>query len=124
MHHWTIKKQIILGLAILILINIVVGIFTSAGISKLKSFVQNISTSQLRGVYVLGQIQSKENEAYDLMLHHLLADTKDETENYNTRLTECSLDIDKLITSYEQASPDQRPREGDVRQSPRRPRRF
>jgi methyl-accepting chemotaxis protein len=100
MHNWTIKKQITLGLAILILINIVVGIFTSMGISKLKSFVQNISTSQLRGVYELGQIQSKENDAYDLMLHHILAETKEDTTSYDARLTDCSMDIEKLLADY------------------------
>ena len=42
MQSWTIKKQIILGLSILILINIVVGIFTSGGISKLKAFAERV----------------------------------------------------------------------------------
>jgi len=110
--NWTIKKQITLGLSILILINIVVGIFTSAGISKLKSFAENISGSQLRGVYVMGQIQSGENEAYDLMLQHILADTKDETNSYNTRLTESDARLDQLMIAYEQApSIDDRERE-------------
>ncbi len=90
MKNWTIKKQIILGLSVLILINIVVGIFMSSGISKLKSFVENLSTSQLRGIYVMGQIQSEENETYDLMLHFLQADTKDDTANYNRLLAESS----------------------------------
>src|SRR5271155_1701123 len=101
MKYWTIKKQIILGLSILILINIVVGIFTSAGISKLKSFVENISANQLHGVYVMGQIQSEENEAYDLMLHHILAETKEETESYGARLTETDHKIDQLIVAYQ-----------------------
>jgi methyl-accepting chemotaxis protein len=104
MKYWTIKKQIILGLSILILINVVVGIFTSTGISKLKSFVQNISASQLRGVYVIGQIQSNENETYDLMLHHILAETKEETEAYNDRLAESGTKIDQLIAAYQQTS--------------------
>jgi methyl-accepting chemotaxis protein len=49
MQYWTIKKQVILGLSVLILINIVVGIFTSAGISKMKSFSEHISASELLG---------------------------------------------------------------------------
>jgi methyl-accepting chemotaxis protein len=104
MKSWTIKKQIILGLSILILINIVVGIFTSSGISKLKSFVENISASQLSGVYVMGQIQSNENEAYDLMLQHVLAETKETTESYNALLTNSSAKTDQLISTYEQNS--------------------
>ena len=100
MQNWTIKKQIILGLSVLILINIVVGIFTSAGISKLKSFVQNISTSQLRGVYVVGEMQTIESEAYNLMLRHILADTKEETETYNSRLIDSDNRLDKLIAAY------------------------
>ena len=55
MKSWTIKKQIILGLAILLLINVVTSIFTAAGISKLKSVIENISADQMRG------------QAYDLM---------------------------------------------------------
>jgi len=105
MQNWTIKKQIILGLSVLILINIVVGIFTSAGISKLKSFVQNISTSQLRGVYVVGQMQTIENEDYNLMLRHILADTKEETDAYNARLMDSDNRLDKLIAAYGQTSP-------------------
>ena len=105
MHYWTIKKQITLGLSILILINIVVGIFTSTGISKLKSFVQNISASQLRGVYVMGQLQSGENEVYDLMLHHILAGTKEETDSYNSRLIATDEKLEKLIADYGQTSP-------------------
>ena len=104
MKYWTIKKQIILGLSILILINIVVGIFTSMGISKLKSFVETISASQLSGVYDIGQIQSKESEAYDLMLHHILAGTKEETDSYDSRLTETLGDIDKMVVAYGQTS--------------------
>ena len=104
MKYWTIKKQIIFGLSILILINIAVEIFTSMGISKLKSFVENISAGQLRGVYVMGQIQSNENEAYDLMLHHILAETKEETESYSTRLTESRTKIDQLVVAYERTS--------------------
>jgi len=104
MNYWTIKKQIILGLSILILINVVVGIFTSSGISKLKSFVENISARQLTGVYAIGQIQSNENEAYDLMLHHILAETKDETAFYDNRLTERVGNIDRIIIAYEQTS--------------------
>ena len=104
MKYWTIKKQIILGLSILILIYVVVGIFTSAGISKVKSFVENISASQLGGVYVMGQIQSSENEAYDLMLQHILAPTKEETESYNTRLGESNDRTDRLIAIYQQNS--------------------
>jgi methyl-accepting chemotaxis protein len=104
MKYWTIKKQITLGLSILILINIVVGIFTSTGISKLKSFVENISASQLQGVYVLGQIQSNENEAYDLMLHHILAETTEEADSYNARLMESTNKIDKLVADYGQTS--------------------
>jgi methyl-accepting chemotaxis protein len=100
MKYWTIKKQITLGLSILILINVVVGIFTSTGISKLKSFVENISADQLHDVYVMGEIQSSENEAYDLMLHHILAGTKEETDAYNARLKECDDKIDKLIVAY------------------------
>src|SRR5271165_2823506 len=49
MKYWTIKKQIILGLSILILINIVTSIFTAAGIYKLKSLIENISANQMRG---------------------------------------------------------------------------
>ena len=104
MQNWTIKKQIILGLAILILINLVVGIFTSSGITKLKSFVENISANQLHGVYVMGQIQSEENQVYDLMLQHILADTKAETEAYNDRLAESDKKIDQLMVSYQQTS--------------------
>jgi methyl-accepting chemotaxis protein len=100
MKYWTIKKQISLGLSILILINIVAGIFTSTGISKLKSFVENISADQLHDVYVMGEIQSSENEAYDLMLHHILAQTKQETDAYNTRLKECDAKIDNLFVAY------------------------
>jgi len=102
MKYWTIKKQIILGLSILITINVVVGIFTSTGISKVRSFVENISASQLGGVYVMGQIQSSENEAYDLMLQHILAPTKEETESYNTRLAESDERTDRLIAMYQQ----------------------
>ncbi len=102
MKNWTIKKQIILGLSVLILINIVVGIFMSSGISKLKSFVENLSTNQLRGIYVVGQIQSEENETYDLMLHHLQADTKDEMAEYSQRLAESNEKIDRLIATYQQ----------------------
>ena len=105
MNNWTIKKQIILGLSVLILINIVVGIFMSSGISKLKSFVENLSTSQLRGIYVVGQVQSEENETYDLMLHHLQAETKDETAAYDQRLAESSEKIDRLIAYYQQSAP-------------------
>ena len=105
MKSWTIKKQIMLGLSVLILINIVVGIFISLGISKLKSFVENISSSQLGGVYMLSQIQSEENEAYDLMLNHILAPTKEETNAYNTRLAETDERIDKLMSAYGQNGP-------------------
>jgi len=105
MKSWTIKKQIILGLAVLILINFVVGIFTYSGISKLKSFVENISSNQLGGVYVLGQIQSEENGAYDLMLHHILAGTKDAAAADNTSLAESGERIDRLIAGYEQNAP-------------------
>jgi methyl-accepting chemotaxis protein len=104
MQSWTIKKQIILGLSILILINIVVGIFTSSGISKLKSFAEVISSNQLRGVYLLGQIQSAENDAYNLMLQHLLAPTRDETDLYNSRLGEADARVDELVTEYQQST--------------------
>jgi methyl-accepting chemotaxis protein len=104
MHSWTIKKQIILGLSILILINIVVGIFTSAGISKLKAFAEHISANQLQGVYVLGEIQSGESNAYNLMLEHILAPTKEETDLYNTRLDEVDANIDRFITEYQQSA--------------------
>ncbi len=105
MKYWTIKKQIILGLSILILIDMVVGIFTSAGISKLKTFVESISTSELNGVYVMGQIQSEANETYDLMLHHLLAETPDEAATYNGRIQEASDKIDKTLGAYQQNAP-------------------
>jgi len=104
MHFWTIKKQIIFGLSILIMINVAVGVFTSISISKLKSFAENISANQLQGVYVIGQIQSHENESYDLMLHHILAETQDETNTYDNRLTECLAETDKLIAAYQQTS--------------------
>ena len=102
MYYWTIRKQIIFGLSILIMINVAVGIFTSMGISKLKTFVENISTSQLRGVYVMSQIQSNENEAYDLMLHHILAATKPETDAYDGRLKDLNAQTDQLIAQYQQ----------------------
>ena len=105
MKCWTIKKQIMLGLSVLILINIVVGIFTSSGISKLKSFVENISSSQLGGLYMMGQIQSEENGTYDLMLHHILAPTKEETAGYNNRLAESEARIDRLFATYESSAP-------------------
>jgi methyl-accepting chemotaxis protein len=105
MNNWTIKKQIILGLSVLILINIVVGIFMSSGISKLKSFVENLSSSQLRGIYLMGQIESEENETYDLMLHYLQAETRDEAASYNQLLTGSSEKIDRLIATYEQDAP-------------------
>ena len=104
MQSWTIKKQIILGLSILILINIVVDIFTSSGISKLKNFAEHISANQLRGVYLLGRIQSAENDSYNLMLQHILADTKDETDLYNTRLDKTDAQIDSLVAEYQQAA--------------------
>jgi methyl-accepting chemotaxis protein len=104
MQSWTIKKQIILGLSILILINFVVGFFTSAGISKLKAFAEHISANQLRGVYLLGEIKSNENDAYGLMLQHLLAPSKDETDLYNSRLGESDARIDQLVTEYQQSA--------------------
>ena len=104
MQSWTIKKQIILGLSILILIDIVAGIFTSSGISKLKAFAEHISANQLRGVYLLGQIQSNENDAYNLMLQHILAATKDETDLYDARLAKADSQIDMLVTDYQQAA--------------------
>ena len=104
MQSWTIKKLISLGLFILILINLVVGFFTCADISKLKTFAENISANQLRGVYLLGQIQSNENDAYSLMLQHLLAPTKDETDLYNTRLGATDARIDQLVTAYQQSA--------------------
>ena len=107
MHNWTIKKQIILGLSILILIDIVVGIFTSSAISKLKSFVQNISATQMHGVYVASQIQSKENEVYDLMLHHILAESRDETDTYAVRIADADKNIDQLVVAYNQTAATQ-----------------
>src|SRR5580698_8118801 len=104
MKYWTIKKQIILGLSILILINIVTGIFTCMGIAKLKSFMENISTSQLRSVYAIGQIQTAESETYDLMLHHILAETQDETESYNSRLTDMDNKTDQMIVAFQQTA--------------------
>jgi hypothetical protein len=104
MRYWTIKQQIILGLSILILINFVVGLFTSSGISKLKSFVENISSSELSGVYVIGQVQASENETYQLMLQYILAGTRDEADSYNSRLTETGSHIDTLLATYEQNS--------------------
>jgi methyl-accepting chemotaxis protein len=100
MKYWTIKKQIILGLSILILIDIVVGIFTSMGIAKLKAFAENISGNQLQSVYVMSQLQANENEAYDFMLHHLIATSKDESDSYSARLTETDHRIDGLISLY------------------------
>jgi methyl-accepting chemotaxis protein len=108
MQYWTIKKQIIFGLSILIMINIAVGIFTSMGISKLKAFAENISTSQLRGVYIMSEIQSNENEARDLMLRHILSETTEETGTYNNRLTECLSATDKLFASYQENLSDDR----------------
>jgi methyl-accepting chemotaxis protein len=104
MHSWTIKKQIILGLSILILINIVVGIFTSAGISKLKALAEHIASNQLRGVYLLGEIQAGENDAYNLMLQHMLATTRDETDLDDSRLGEVNASIDQLVTEYQQSA--------------------
>jgi len=104
MQSWTIKKLISLGLFILILINLVVGYFTSAGISKLKDFAEHISASQLHGVYVLGEIQSNENEAYNLMLQHMLAPTKDETDLYTSRLGVADARIDQLVTEFQQSA--------------------
>ncbi len=104
MQSWTIKKQIILGLSILILINFVVGFFTSAGISKLKAFAEHISANQLRGVYLLSEIQSNENDAYNLMLQHLLAPAKDEGDLYNSRLGVADARIDQLVTEYQQSA--------------------
>lgn len=104
MHYWTIKRQIMLGLSILISINIVFDLFTSAKISTLKSFVENISANQLHGVYVMSQIQSEESEVYDLMLQHILAATKEETEAYDKRLTETDSKIDNLLDAYQQTS--------------------
>jgi methyl-accepting chemotaxis protein len=104
MHSWTIKKQIILGLSILILIDIVVGIFTSVGISKLKAFAEHISANQLRGVYLLGEIQSSENDAYNLMLQHILAGSKDETDLYSSRLSDADAHVDQFLSEYQQAA--------------------
>jgi methyl-accepting chemotaxis protein len=102
MKYWTIKKQIVFGLSILILINIVVGIFTSTGIAKLKFFVENISASQLQGIYLMGQVQSTENEAYDLMLHRIWADSKDEADAYDAQLLESGNKIDQFISTCQQ----------------------
>jgi len=104
MRSWTIKKQIILGLSILILIDIVVGIFTSAGVSKLKAFAEHISANQLKGVYLLGEIQSGENSAYNLMLEHLLASTREEADLYNSRLGDVDAQINQLVTDYQQTA--------------------
>jgi methyl-accepting chemotaxis protein len=105
MTNWTIKKQIILGLGVLILMNVVVGIFMASGISRLKALVENLSSNQVRGIYVMGQIQSQENEVYDLMLHHIQAETKDETESYGQRLVDSNAKIDQLIATYQQTAP-------------------
>ncbi|MEI9998693.1 MAG: methyl-accepting chemotaxis protein [Verrucomicrobiota bacterium] len=99
MKNWTIKKQIILGLSILILIDIVVGIFTSSGISKLKAFAQHISANQLHGVYVLGQVESLEDDAYGLMLQHILDPSKDDAD---AALARTDRDIDALLDGYRQ----------------------
>src|ERR1700761_7690685 len=104
MQSWTIKKLISLGLFILILINLVVGFFTCSGISKLKTFAENISADQLRGVYLLGEIQSKENDAYGRMLQHMLAPAKDESDLYTSRLGETDARIDQLVTEYQQST--------------------
>jgi methyl-accepting chemotaxis protein len=104
MSSWTIKKQIILGLSILILINIVAGIFTSVGITKLKGFAEHIAANQLRGVYLLGQIRAAEDEAHGLMLQHLLADTAQETDLDNARLNELEARIDRQFADYQQSA--------------------
>jgi methyl-accepting chemotaxis protein len=49
MKSWTIKKQISLGLFILILINIVTSIFTAGGINHLKTLIESVSSNQMRG---------------------------------------------------------------------------
>src|SRR5271170_7848210 len=100
MKYWTIKKQIALGLSILILINVVVGIFTSTAISKVKFFVENISSSQLQGMHVLAQVQSEENEAYDLMLQALLANSKDEVAAATNGIGAVDANIDQLLGDY------------------------
>jgi methyl-accepting chemotaxis protein len=104
MKYWTIKKQIILGLSILFLINLVTGIFTCIGISKLKFFMENISTSQLRSVHAIGQIQSGENEVYDLMLHSLLAQTPEEEQSYASRLTDADNKVDQMIAAFQETA--------------------
>src|ERR1700677_4206395 len=100
MNYWTIKKQIALGLSILILINVVVGIFTSSAISKVKFFVENISSSQLQGIHLLSQVQSEENKAYDLMLQALLANSKDEVAASSDSIGGVDAGIDQLLADY------------------------
>ncbi|SDU01750.1 methyl-accepting chemotaxis protein [Verrucomicrobium sp. GAS474] len=106
---WTIGKRILVGCALLILINTVVGIFSCISISKLKSHTESIVTNWIPGINDAGAINAEIRTLNRLILQHILADTPEAKAKVETTFkTQLEL-VDKLVKDYGQSiDPEER----------------
>ncbi len=100
MKNWTIKKRVILGLSLLVLINVIVGVLTSLSINKLKFYADDIHDNQFPSVETLSQLLQQTTGVNVLLLKHIMSSTPADVQANESQITAARESIDKELGDY------------------------
>jgi methyl-accepting chemotaxis protein len=106
MKNWTIKTRVILGIAILLTINLIVGVFTAFSLYTIKGDVDDLSVNQLPTVYLLGEIKAQESIIGGLKMEHIAASDVASTTAIDNELATAKDKVDQLIEDYKKTDLD------------------
>lgn len=101
MKHWTIKKQINLGYASVLVVMAVLGAFVLWRLAAVQANTNIIVGDCLPGVYTIGMIEAEVRSAETDVREHLLAENPQMMAAQETTITQCRDRVSQLYLDYE-----------------------
>src|SRR5579862_176081 len=111
MKNWTIGTRVIAGFATVIVMTMILGSFAYIQVGRMHDISFEISENSLPSVYVIGQIHSKTERIFGLILQHIVSSDPQEMARLETDIKDLRSSNAALLKRYETLFSNDRDRE-------------
>ncbi|HLP06830.1 MAG TPA: methyl-accepting chemotaxis protein [Opitutaceae bacterium] len=101
MKHWTIKKRIVLGFGIVLLLVAAQTVFSFISLRRVKRASEHIAHNAVPGTALAAQAARRIGDAQITVLRALEASTPEELQKQVTELQSLQTEVTRLLTGYE-----------------------
>jgi len=119
MKNWTIKKRIVAGFAVLVVLSTLMGILAWYSLRSISGHTDEVSSDNIPGLSVSANVLQNLNRAHLLLIQHVLTTNLEEKRAYETGIQEIAATNTQLLAQLEKYcdAPEEQQLSGKLKQA-------